>query len=137
MVVVAIVAILASIGIPAYREYVRRSQLQEAFAVLSDYGVKMEQYFQDEKNYGNANGTACATASIADAWSSFSPTGAKFFSYSCETSDSGQAYVVTATGIEDLTTGYVYTINQSGERKTTMAGGSAVSLDCWKSSGSC
>ena len=42
MVVVAIVAILASIGIPAYREYVRRSQLQEAFAVLSDYGVSAQ-----------------------------------------------------------------------------------------------
>ena len=58
MIVVGIMAILASIAIPSYSEYVRRSRITEAVSALSGMRVKMEQYFQDNRTYAGA----CAAA---------------------------------------------------------------------------
>jgi type IV pilus assembly protein PilE len=130
MITVAIVAILASVGYPAYTDYVRRGQLPEATAALSDYRVKMEQYFQDYKNYGTTNGGACADGTNAPAWKSFVPANAKFFTYSCVNSISG--YVITATGAAGKATGHVYTVNESNQQRTTQFKGEAVSgKNCW------
>jgi len=134
MVTVAIVAILAGVALPAYQSYVRRGQLSEAGTYLSDYRVKMEQYYQDNKNYGSGN--VCASDATAASWNGFSP-GAKYFTFACATA--GQTHTVTATGNGSLTTGYVYTVDQAGNRGTTMYAGNAVSASCWltKSSTSC
>lgn len=64
MVAVAIVAILAGTALPAYTDYVRRGQLPDAFSALADYRVKMEQYYQDRRNYGTAACTDEATLRI-------------------------------------------------------------------------
>lgn len=137
MVVVVILGILASIAVPSYLDYVRRGKLQEAFNALADYGVKLEQYYQDNKNYGDTTGTVCATASSASTWNSFSPSGVADFTFKCVTSDSGQSFVVTATGSGNLTTGYDYTIDQNGDRKTIKYAGAAVSSSCWRTGSSC
>jgi type IV pilus assembly protein PilE len=52
MIVVAIVAILSSVAYPAYTDYVRRGQLQEAFTNLANYRIQMEQYYQDNGHHG-------------------------------------------------------------------------------------
>jgi len=91
MITVAIVAILASVALPAYTDYVRRGQLQEAFTLLADFGVRMEQYYQDNKNYGATTGTTCGVAMPAT-------TATRFFDLTCVTASSGQAYTLTATG---------------------------------------
>ena len=54
MVAVAIVAILGAIALPAYSDYVTRGKLAEAYAVLGWQRVKMEQYYQDVRDYTNA-----------------------------------------------------------------------------------
>ena len=51
MIVVAIVAILASIGIPAYTDYVTRGKLAEAYTSLASQRVKLEQYYQERCTY--------------------------------------------------------------------------------------
>jgi len=137
MIVVAILAILAGIALPAYQDYVRRGQLQEAFTFLADYRVKMEQYYQDNKNYGATAGTTCATSATASTWNSFAPSGAKYFVFSCVTANSGQEFTVTATGSAGLTTGYAYTIDYVGTKATTMFGGSTASDSCWRTRSSC
>src|SRR5262245_11579825 len=83
MVTVAVIAILAAVAYPSYSEYVRRGQLQEAFAAMADYRVKLEQYFQDHKGYGTTPGGKCADASDAPPWSNFDPPNRKFFRYEC------------------------------------------------------
>jgi type IV pilus assembly protein PilE len=134
MVTVAIVAILASVGYPQYTDYTRRGQLPEAMAALSDYRIKMEQYFQDYKNYGTATGGACANGTNAPAWKSFVPANSKFFTYTCLTTGTGGAtgYTITATGAAGRAVGHVYTINESNQQTTTQFKGAAVSgKNCW------
>ena len=131
MIVVAIIAILASLALPAYNDYIRRGQLQEAFVYLADYRVKMEQYFQDNKNYGAVGGTACATGAAYASWNGFAPPERKHFNFGCVTANNGQEFTVSATGSGGLTTGYDYSIDHLGTKRTTQFKGSAVTVNGW------
>lgn len=132
MITVAIVAILASVALPAYTDYVRRGQMQEAFTLLADYGVRMEQYYQDNKNYGAASGTTCGLAMPAS-------TTTRYFNLTCATASSGQTYTLTATGKAGAVAPsggadtFVYTLNSSDQKATTRFAGSTVALSCWAS----
>ncbi|HET8871368.1 MAG TPA: type IV pilin protein [Aquabacterium sp.] len=136
MVVVAIIGILAGVAYPAYTDYVRRGQVSEAFSQLSSLRAKMEQYYQDNRNYGDPSGTVCATDSSASSWNSFAAT--DYFTYSCTTSSSGQAYTITATGAKSSAIGNTYVIDQNGNRTTTQFKGTTMSpaATCWLSKGS-
>ena len=59
MITVAIIAILAAIAYPSYRNYVIRGQLVNAVAGLSAVQANMERYFQDNRTYV---GAPCLTA---------------------------------------------------------------------------
>ena len=51
MVVVAIAAVLISVAIPSYRDYVRRGAIEEATSQLSAGRVVFEQFFLDNRTY--------------------------------------------------------------------------------------
>jgi type IV pilus assembly protein PilE len=123
MIVVAIVAILASVALPAYTDYVRRSQVQEATAELSNLRIRLEQYFQDNRNYGTAN---CADGVPVV---NFNIPGR--FGYVCALANGGQAYTLTATGNLDRAVGHVYTLTNANARATTTFKGGAVNRACW------
>ncbi|MCC2632813.1 MAG: type 4 fimbrial biosynthesis protein [Ramlibacter sp.] len=129
MITVAIVGILAAVGYPAYTDYIRRGQLPEAFAAMSDYRVKLEQYFQDYKSYGTTNGGVCANGTNAPAWNTFVPANAKHFTYTCLVDGTG--YVLTATGSSGAAVGHVYTVNANNQQGTTQFKGATVSKTCW------
>lgn len=135
MIVVAIVAILASVALPAYNQYIRRGQLQEAFTNLADQRIRLEQYYQDNRRYGPADGTTCFGTGNDD----LTITGARYFTYSCATTNSAQGYVITSTGSGSNTTGYAYTLNEGGAKATSQYGGATVTTSCWalKSSTDC
>lgn len=140
MIVVAIVAILSSIALPAYSDYMRRGQVQEAFGYLSDSRVKMEQYYQDNRNYGPSS-SACASVFAPP------PNAVKYFTFSCSPNTRAgdtlqQSYTVTATGVLNTQAfGHVYTINEIGDRYTTKFKNvdiAAPGAKCWLSkSNSC
>ncbi|MFI4930184.1 MAG: type IV pilin protein [Burkholderiales bacterium] len=129
VVAMALVAILASIGMPSYQAYARRGQLADAFTSLADMRVKMEQYYQDNKFYGTAsNTTTCATL---PGYAAF-PVSSKYFTVSCTAGAApSQTFTLTATGIGGLTTGYEYTLNQVGTKGTTKFAGNSASATCW------
>lgn len=135
MITVAIIGILASVALPSYQDYVRRGQVTEAATFLSDYRVKMEQYYQDHRNYGPTGGTVCASGTPAPAWNTFAP-GAKYFTFACVTSDSGQGYTITATGSAASAEGHVYTVNHNNVQSTTTFKGSTSGKACWLITGS-
>ena len=132
MVVVAIIGILASIALPAYTDYLRRGELPEAFSTLSSQRVAMEQYYQDNRQYGTKT---CAEGKIK--FSGVPDNGAKF-SYACQLSgtNGNQAYTLTATGTSGHTKGHDYTLNEAGEQGTVKFKGETVSKACWLKRGS-
>ena len=118
MITVTVVAILASIAVPSYTDYVTRGRIPEATSTLSDMRVRMEQFFQDNLTYVGA--PICATL----------PT-ASNFTFSCPT-QTATAFTLRATGTGSMA-GFVYTVNQNGGRATTSVktGWGPTSTTCW------
>lgn len=124
MVTVVIVAILSSVALPAYTNYVTRGRIPDGTTPLAAKQVQMEQYFQDRRTYEGA--PACATESN------------KHFSFSC-TSATATAFVLEASGTGSMS-GFRYTVNQRGAKATPgVPAGWTSSTSCWvvKKDGSC
>jgi type IV pilus assembly protein PilE len=126
MIVVAIIAVLASIAIPQYSEYIRRSQVAEATSTLLEYRTRLEQYYQDNRNYGPEPDCGVLPAAFPNR---------RYFTFTCATSNSAQSYTLTATGSGGGVVGSDYTITDQNVRSTTSFKGTAVAKTCWLVSG--
>jgi type IV pilus assembly protein PilE len=124
MVAVAIVGIIAAVAYPQYTSYVTRSRLVEATGTLSTARVRLEQYYQDNRNYGST-ATACGVAA---------PTG-DYFTYNCTwgSTSSSQSFTLTAAGKATAGLGGVsYTVDQDNLQQTTAFPGAAgLPANCW------
>ncbi|MGE5168844.1 MAG: type IV pilin protein [Rudaea sp.] len=123
MVVVAILALLASIALPSYASYVRRSRILEAVARLSDARARMEEWFLDQRTYLDDTGhcaIAPASANAGDA-----------FTLSCIAT--ATTFTYTATGNADKGMDrFAYTIDQTGARSTaSVPAGWSRTPECW------
>ena len=58
MIVVAIIAILAAIALPAYQDYVARSQVSEAMTLSSGAKTAVTEYYADKGSFPTDNGMA-------------------------------------------------------------------------------
>src|SRR4029079_5758281 len=54
MITVAVLAIVASIALPSYFDYIKRSKIVEATSGLNDMRVRLEQFFADNRQYPSA-----------------------------------------------------------------------------------
>lgn len=129
MITVVIVAILAMVAVPSYRDYVTRGNIPEATSRLASKQVQMEQFFQDNRTY--VGGPACASDTTAS----------KYFNFTCGATPTAVGYTLTATG-KGAMAGFSYTINQTGAKTSTITatGWSDPSPNnCWASrkDGSC
>ena len=126
MVVVAIIGILAAVGIPQYRDYVLRGKLAEAYTNLATLRTNAEQYFQDNRTY---IGFPCPAGGM---------TGSKYFTYACNPAVTKTTYTFEATGVaaEGLNT-IVFSINESNVKASTITGGSPMETAGWQGSASC
>jgi type IV pilus assembly protein PilE len=119
MIVVAIIAILAAVAIPNYRDYVTRGRVVEATAGLADARTKMEQYFQDNRTYP----TGCVIAPAAPSATDVQLQALQNFTLGCAFAG-GNTYTVTATGTNAMV-GFTYTIDQSNTRTSAFASSGA------------
>jgi type IV pilus assembly protein PilE len=126
MIVVAIIGILVTIVVPSYTDYVKRGKAAEATSTLADLKSRMEQCFQDKKDYSNPTCTAiCAT-----------PTDSQYFTYSCAgptiTSYTLSAAPVSGKGVDN----FAFSVNQDNAKTSTFDGNTG---NCWltKKTGSC
>ena len=132
MIVVVIVAILAAIAIPNYRDYVTRGRIVEATAGLGDARNKMEQYFQDNRTYP----TGCVISPTAAGATQVQLQALQNFTLSCGAL-TATTYTVTATGTNTMV-GFSYTVDQNNTRTSTFSGSgnsagytSASPNTCW------
>lgn len=109
LIVMAVVAILTAVAYPAYTDHVRRGRAQEAPNALADFRTRMEQFYQDNRNYGNGG---CGAAVPAD----------DSFNYGCNVTNGGQGFTATATAVHPAVTGLVYTVDETDARTTTCNG---------------
>ncbi|MBI5255592.1 MAG: prepilin-type N-terminal cleavage/methylation domain-containing protein [Burkholderiales bacterium] len=121
MITVAVVAMLTAIALPAYTAYITRSRVPAALDALSAYASRMEQTYQDVGNYGVANCTPTL------------PT-ATNFTVSCSITNGGQGYTATATGSGTMT-GYTYSIDNTGTRRTVAHPKGTPPANCWSLKG--
>ena len=120
MIVVAIIAILAAIALPSYSDYIKRAKLVEGQNALADFRVKMEQYYQDNRNYGTGTGCGVTAPTLQN------------FTLSC--AGSGQAYTATVTGISgSAVAGFAFTIDNANAQKSTAlpVGWGTAAVNCW------
>jgi len=130
MIVVAIIAILAAIAIPAYGDYIKRSKIIDATQKLSTARVKMEQLFLDVRKYTDGCGnTNIIPAAAAD----------DVFALTCVAD--ATTYTLTATGIpsKGMEAAFVYTINQNNQKTSAGPSGWSGNGACWatRKDGSC
>lgn len=122
--VVVIAAILAAVGLPAYTDYLRRARIAEATSGLAAMRVKLEQYYQDYRSYG-ATAAGCGAAMPSS----------QNFRFACQwgAGANDQGYLITASGISGRMSGFIYTIDHAGNRKTTglPASWGQPPYDCW------
>ena len=126
MVVVVIVAILASIAVPSYTDYITRSRIAEATSGLASKRVRVETYYDNNRTYVGAPDCAADTTTSAN------------FTFSCSTATTA-AYRIQAAG-RNAMSGFTYTIDQSNAKATTsVPSGWTSNATCWvlSRSGSC
>lgn len=129
MIVTVIIAILVSIGIPQYNDYLIKGKLAEASNLLSELQIRQEQYYLDNRAYANGMSPR-ATSTV--------------FSASCAISSGGQGYTCTATPLASSGIGFVFSVNETGTKSTSAAspalsGWTLPASSCWakSKSGAC
>ncbi len=129
MITVAIIAIIAAVALPSYTDYITRSKIIDATSSLSDMRVRLEQYFQDVRQYPAA--CIALAAGPAPAGNIYLPA-SKHFTVTCALT--ATTYTVTASGnAGGGMGGFVYTIDQANNRATTglPSGWSGTGNTCW------
>lgn len=123
MVTVVIVAILAAIALPSYRQHVVRSNRATVEAFMLEVANRQERYLLDKRTYAGSL-TALGMSAGADVSSNYTVAVAS-------SSSAGLTYTITATPIGSQLSGDtacgVLTLDQLGA-KTAAGGGS----NCWK-----
>ncbi len=122
MIVVAVVAILAAIAYPGYRNQIMRSHRTEAKAALLQIQVAQEKYFLQNNSYGTL--AQLGPASLGLTVSNTTANGYYLISLPTQTATTYQAKAAVQGGQSDDTHCAAFTIDQSGARSATNA-------DCW------
>jgi len=149
MITIAIIAILAAVALPAYNDYVQRAKLTEAMNGLNQTRVRLEQFYQDNRNYGTPDGANnCGKDALGAVIVPMPATSPMRFTFTCTVAAApgpvaGQRFTITATGIaSEGLTNFVYTLNEANVRATTTLGAGwngAPNPTCWvrRKDGSC
>jgi type IV pilus assembly protein PilE len=123
LVAIAVVAVLASVAIPSYSSYVRRGKIAAALGEMSAVRVRLEQYYQDNRNYGSTASACGVPMPVPDG-----------FTLACTWGPgaTSQSFIVTATGAAaGGLGGHTYTIDSADQQRTVQFEGVAVNAPCW------
>jgi type IV pilus assembly protein PilE len=125
LLVMVIIAVLSGIAVPAYKNYVVKSNRGAAKACMAEYAQFMERYYTTALTYATASPGSIGCASDANLNTAYS------FSVSVNV-NSPRLYTVTATPVNAQSTRDTQcgtlSLDQSGQKQRT---GSATLSSCW------
>jgi type IV pilus assembly protein PilE len=130
MITVVIVAILAAIAVPSYRNYVMRSQRSEATTVLLRIQAAQEKFFLQNNGY-----TLNLAAPPPGGLGIPAVTDGGHYNLSLVAGPNPQSYIARAdaTGSQgDDTKCQQLTIDQNGTRQAFDGGGANQTQECWR-----
>jgi len=130
MIVVAIIGVLAAIALPLYGDYVLRGRIPDATSNLSALAVKMEQGFQDNRNYLSGTTTKCAIDGTNGDITKLNSTN-KSFEFKCEAATGPDTFKITATGRTNTMPGFEFTLDQKGGKTSKGKTGWTAGTNCW------
>ncbi|MGY5452298.1 type IV pilin protein [Agarivorans sp. MS3-6] len=130
MIAVAIVAILAAVGYPAYTSFVVESRRAEAKKELSTLAVLQEQYYADNAEYS----ASLADLGLAGAGASSYNTESAYYSVTLTASAAAGTFSAKATAIGSQLSSDTdcksFSINEEGAKSAVSSTGTS-STDCW------
>jgi len=139
LIVVAIVAILASVSVGGYRQYVRRANRVDATSALLQVSAAQERFYLQNNRYAT---TADELAAPPSAGLGISGTQHGLYDLAVVAGPDGAAagYTATATASSEASQRddedcRIFSIDQSGQRSAADAGGSKnaeVTARCWR-----
>ena len=115
MMAVAIIAILAAVALPSYRDYILRGHLADASNGLATMRAQMERHFQDNRSYATV-GTFVTPCATTDA----TTRTFNLFVVSCSGTPTATAFTLQAVG-SGAASGFTLTITEADVRATTAA----------------
>ena len=122
MITVAIIAILAAVALPSYRDYIVRGHLADASNGLATLRAQMERHFQDNRTYATV-GTFTTPCAGMDPVVATEPNRSRMFNLfvvSCSVAPTANAFTLQAVG-SGAANGFTFTITESDVRATTVA----------------
>lgn len=99
MIVVTIVALIASLAIPNYTEYLRKTRRNDAMATMQEFANAMERYRLSNGNYTGANAAALPSAPLASIFRSTAPLDGTAYYNLTITALTSTTYTLKATPI--------------------------------------
>lgn len=122
MIVIAIVAILAGIGVPAYQNQVKKSKRSDAQAALLSFAAAMERYYTLNGTYAKAaegdknNGTP--KSSLFSAYVPINQTSSDDANYELLIANGdADSFIINAKPINSMKGDYIYQYQSTGLKR--------------------
>lgn len=133
MITVAVIAILAAVAVPAYRQYVMRASRTDATAALLRLASAQERFYLQNNRYADDGELADAPP----AGLGITGTERGMYALAIDSEDLAVGYVATATAIDGEgqsadTDCVEFSVDQQGLRRAEDSGGTATTDRCWR-----
>jgi len=117
MITVAIIAILASIAIPSYSNYVTKGRIQTATSDMRTLANTVEAIYSRQLSYPDSDSDAANKADLkdVDGFANWRSASNEDFEFSIAFKSGGNDYLITATGVHSTVTDCVITLNDAND----------------------
>ncbi|WP_374666122.1 type IV pilin protein [Acinetobacter sp.] len=97
MITIVIIAVLAGMALPSYKNYIKRANIKAAQSDLISLSLVFENYYQRNLSYPNQDYANTSALAASNAFPQWSASKTDIFNFSSTKVDDGKGYILTAT----------------------------------------